>query len=53
MPAVSIPTNVAPVPSAPVVNDQIPDPSNQLASANRDLEDLNKMLDNLGTGQSH
>lgn len=26
-----------------------PDPNNRMASANRDLEDLNKMLDNLGT----
>lgn len=29
------------------------DPSNRMASANKDLEDLNKMLDSLGNTASH
>lgn len=56
MPNVPVPN----IPSIPVmavkpINSTVetPDPNNRMASANRDIEDLNKMLDNLNTGPSH
>lgn len=48
----------SPIPSAPVeavkpmnATVEVPDTNNRMASANRDLEDLNKMLDNLGNSK--